>query len=120
MVVGKMVKNWSKYLDLRFDWSEAKKRYYLNLSKFKHKKAISLLDEYKDLPFSFRPIFIIGPPRSGSTLLYQVLIHRYYFCYLQNRMEKHRFSIPIYVAKALTRTKTTHQIFRANSGKKSC
>jgi len=30
------------------------------------------------------PVFIIGPPRSGTTLLYQALIARYYFAYFTN------------------------------------
>jgi hypothetical protein len=30
------------------------------------------------------PIFIIGPPRSGSTILYQLLIKYYNFCYFTN------------------------------------
>jgi len=36
----------------------------------------------RDLPFP--PVFIIGSPRSGSTLLYQVLVARYRFAYFTN------------------------------------
>lgn len=36
----------------------------------------------KKLPFP--PIFIIGPPRSGSTLLFQVLVNRYRFTHITN------------------------------------
>ena len=32
------------------------------------------------------PVFIIGPPRSGTTLLFQVLIARYTFGYFSNWM----------------------------------
>ena len=38
----------------------------------------------KKTPQKLNPIFIIGAPRSGSTLLYQVLTHRYKFIYLNN------------------------------------
>lgn len=36
-------------------------------------------------PLAFPPVFIIGAPRSGSTLLYQTLVHAYGFQYLSNR-----------------------------------
>ena len=38
------------------------------------------------------PVFIIGPPRSGTTLLYQVLVARYTFGYFSNWMA--RFPTP--------------------------
>lgn len=38
-----------------------------------------------DLPFP--PVIIIGPPRSGTTLLYQVLLDRFDFSYLSNLHE---------------------------------
>jgi sulfotransferase family protein len=34
----------------------------------------------------YPPVFIIGPPRSGTTLLYQVLVDRYTFGYFSNWM----------------------------------
>ena len=34
----------------------------------------------------YPPVFIIGPPRSGTTLLYQVLVDRYAFGYFSNWM----------------------------------
>ncbi len=37
-----------------------------------------------DAPLPFKPVFIIGPPRTGSTLLYQCLTTRYKFAYLSN------------------------------------
>lgn len=36
------------------------------------------------LPHDERPIWIVGPPRSGTTLLYQALIHCYDFAYITN------------------------------------
>lgn len=32
----------------------------------------------------YPPVFIIGPPRSGTTLLYQLLVHGYHFAYFNN------------------------------------
>lgn len=32
----------------------------------------------------YPPVFIIGPPRSGTTLLYQLLVHAYKFAYFNN------------------------------------
>lgn len=37
----------------------------------------------------YPPVFIIGAPRSGSTLLYQLLVERYHFGYLSNAHCKH-------------------------------
>lgn len=51
-----------------------------------HAKSIS------DTQLFFPPIFIIGSPRSGTTLLYQLLLHSYRFGYLSNlysRLHKH-------------------------------
>jgi sulfotransferase family protein len=38
-----------------------------------------------DEPLGQPPIFIIGPPRSGSTLLYQLVVQRFDVAYLSNR-----------------------------------
>jgi LPS sulfotransferase NodH len=35
-------------------------------------------------PVKFRPVFIVSPPRSGSTLLYLLLIQRFRFSYFSN------------------------------------
>lgn len=44
------------------------------------------------------PVFIVGPPRTGSTLLYQLLVRRYRFCYISNLLN--RFSeTPLALAK---------------------
>jgi hypothetical protein len=34
--------------------------------------------------FQFPPVFIIGPPRAGTTLLYQLMVNRYHFSYMNN------------------------------------
>lgn len=44
----------------------------------------SMLNKHRDL--KYRPVFMIGPPRSGSTLLYQLLARRYRCCYFSNLM----------------------------------
>ena len=41
-----------------------------------------------------RPVFVIGPPRSGTTLLYQVLINHFNFVYLTNLSAK-LFAVPL-------------------------
>ena len=39
---------------------------------------------HKNYPLDYSPVFIIGVPRSGTTLLYQLLAYCYDFCYLSN------------------------------------
>ena len=36
----------------------------------------------------YAPVFIVGPPRTGSTLLYQLLVRRYSFCYISNLLNR--------------------------------
>jgi hypothetical protein len=36
----------------------------------------------------YAPVFIVGPPRTGSTLLYQLLVRRYHFCYFSNLVNR--------------------------------
>jgi len=38
-----------------------------------------------DTPLRYPPLFIIGPPRTGSTLLYQLVVQRFDVGYLANR-----------------------------------
>jgi hypothetical protein len=44
------------------------------------------------------PIFIVGPPRTGSTLLYQLLVRRYRCCYFSNLLNAFPHT-PLAVAK---------------------
>jgi hypothetical protein len=44
------------------------------------------------------PVFIVGPPRTGSTLLYQLLVRRYRFCYFSNLVNRFP-ATPLAVAK---------------------
>jgi len=41
-----------------------------------------------DRPLQFRPIFIVAPARSGSTLLYQAMIRYFELCYFSNAMTR--------------------------------
>lgn len=47
---------------------------------------LKLISLEKD-PFVY-PVFVIGPPRSGTTLLYQILTNRFNFIYLDNLSSK--------------------------------
>ncbi len=52
--------------------------------------------KYLDL---YPPVFIIGPPRSGTTVLYQLLCKHTNFSYINNFIG-HWYRIPILAAKA--------------------
>jgi hypothetical protein len=49
-------------------------------------------------PLEYAPVFIIGPPRTGSTLLYQLLVRRYRFCYFSNLINRFA-ATPLALAK---------------------
>ena len=59
---------------------------------FLHKEDLKYLDLYP-------PVFIIGPPRSGTTVLYQLLCKHTNFSYINNFIG-HWYRIPIFAAKA--------------------
>ena len=59
---------------------------------FLHKEDLKYLDSYP-------PVFIIGPPRSGTTVLYQLLCKHTNFSYINNFIG-YWYSIPILAAKA--------------------
>jgi len=101
--VGGKVKKYKikKYLDLKYDLAELSLRLSQKMSKMQHGKNLELLKNYSNKEFQWPPIFIIGPPRSGSTLLYQLLTHRYKFAYLQNQMEPHNYSIALDALKKI-------------------
>ena len=46
----------------------------------------------------YPPIFIIGPPRSGTTLLYQLLVHRFHFAYFPGIAEKF-YTSPVFATE---------------------
>ncbi len=47
-----------------------------------------------------QPIFVIGPPRTGSTLFYQGMTHYFDFCYFTNEMMRHPYDLALYVHRA--------------------
>lgn len=58
----------------------------------------SLVARHSDL--SFRPIFIVAPARSGSTLLYQAMTRYFEVCYFSNAMDRFPGS-PVCMARIL-------------------
>jgi hypothetical protein len=93
MVNLRKVKKWMNpartfhELDLRIHWG---------LSRMHHARNIKRLHAFENKPCRERPVFILGPPRCGSTLLYQVMLHTFRFAYFQNRMEKYKYSVAEY------------------------
>lgn len=52
-----------------------------------------ILRPYRNQAPKYRPVFVLGAPRCGSTLFYQAMVHRCKFAYFQNRMMKRIFSV---------------------------
>jgi hypothetical protein len=68
--------------------------------------------KYKEIGKISRPIFIIGAPRSGSTLLSQILFNKYKFSYINN-LSKDLYGCQILSAKIikqLKKTETTNKL----------
>ncbi len=105
-----------KYFDLKYDYDEIKLRILQRLSRAQHKKNLRFLENIAQSDFIFPPIFIIGPPRSGSTLLYQLLTHRYKFAYLQNQMKPHNYSIAWFTRKHIDPSEKYYSDFKSEHG----
>lgn len=61
--------------------------------------------EYEKLMLSksrlkYPPIFIIGPPRSGTTLLYQLLVHHFHLAHFKNTTSPF-FRVPVMTTKLI-------------------
>ena len=54
-----------------------------------------------DTQLTFAPIFIVAPPRSGSTLLYQLIARYFRVCYFSNTMTRFPGS-PVCLARVLS------------------
>jgi sulfotransferase family protein len=64
--------------------------------------SISFLDSQylkKDIVCESPPVFIIGAPRSGTTLLYQMMLNSFRFAYLPN-ISNYFYTCPVFAAKA--------------------
>ena len=105
-----------KYFDLKHDFAQASLRISQAISKLQQQKNLQLLKTIEDEAFQWPPIFIIGPPRCGSTLLYQLLTHRYKFAYLQNRMQSHNYSIALHAGKHIDANKVYNSDFQSTHG----
>lgn len=99
--------------------SELSKRYRDRLSKSKRSENLSLLKTYAQQEAPAPPIFVVAPPRSGSTLFYQLMVHRFKFAYFQNQMAFYRFAIPWYVKNKLDVFKPYISDFESKLGKTS-
>lgn len=62
-----------------------------------------LLGRTADGAGAMKPVFIVGPPRSGTTLLYEALVTRFHFAYFSNASHRlHR--TPVSATKLFRRT----------------
>ena len=75
-----------------------KEKLKLSLEALFKKKEETLIR--KDIGIGYPVIFIIGPPRTGSTLLYQLITICFKVCYFSNFMMRFPFS-PCYIAKLI-------------------
>ncbi len=71
-----------------------------------------------EVPEDFSPCFILGPPRSGSTLLYQQLSNRYRVSYIDNQIHLYHTNFRLGVKKSLNRFgQAPHQSFGSMGGR---
>ncbi len=96
---------------------EISKRWNEFQSKFHRKENKKLLDSYKDKGLKHPPIFVIGPPRSGTTLFYQLMVHRYHFAYIQNQMAFYRYAMAWYTQSRLNVFKPYVSDFESSLGR---
>ncbi|MEM7233841.1 MAG: sulfotransferase [Planctomycetota bacterium] len=78
--------------------------------------SLRLLEAQRDRKLSDPPTFLLGPPRCGSTLFYQALIHRYRFGYFQNRMMDRPSAVPLITSREIPRDSTYRSDFRNSHG----
>src|SRR3972149_8906858 len=74
-----------------------------------------MIQSEHDLPYS--PVFIIGIPRSGTTLLYQLITDCFDVAYLSNMTAKY-YELPCILSYFLSYTRgcTPHRIYRSSYG----
>ena len=78
---------------LRLPYRFLNKGLRLSLSYLEYKKLISSTKK-----LNYPPIFIVGPPRSGTTLLYQLMVHHFQLAYFSNIADKYNIA-PVIVTK---------------------
>jgi lipoate-protein ligase A len=64
----------------------------------------------------YPPLFVMGPPRSGTTLLYQLLVHRFRFAYFSNASVVYGRSPLTLTAKALKKRLVYESGFTSRHG----
>ena len=64
-----------------------------SLAFLEYRKLISSTKKLK-----YPPIFIVGPPRSGTSLLYQLMVHHFHLAYFPNIADKYNIA-PVIVTK---------------------
>jgi len=86
----------------------SKKKYIFPALWMLNKHILPRVDIYSappyDTPFHYPPVFIIGAPRSGSTLLFQVLINTFDVAYLSN-LHCQFFGAPAYAERVISALK---------------
>jgi len=73
------------------------KQHFANLLKLPYRAIVRVCEHIeaniikKEVECQYSPLFIVGLPRSGSTLLYQLVTYCFAVCYLNNVMARCRF-----------------------------
>lgn len=78
---------------LKFPYRLFNKALRLSLSFLEYKKIISSTKK-----INYPPIFIVGPPRSGTTLLYQLMVHHFHLAYFPSIADKYN-TAPVMATK---------------------
>jgi len=81
----------------RFVWARSFRRLNNGLARLETRRASG-----GRTPLPHKPIFVVGAPRSGSTLLYQLLVVRFDVAYLSN-LHCRFFGAPAFVERAVGR-----------------
>ena len=73
--------------------------------------------DWRDLGSPHQPIFIVGPPRCGSTILYQAMTNYFDVLYIDNLAARWARDLPFGVSRSMRRFgRTPHNNFRAHHG----
>lgn len=86
------------------------------INNIRKKRNIRFLSSVNLKEIQTPPIFIIGPPRCGSTLFYQAMTHHFNLCFFSNEMMKYPYDFPFRIIKNDSNTKHFSD-FKSNYGK---